>query len=184
MTIAVRIDQANTVVELFSSDKAGLEGQFPDAFIETLLDAPDDTPLHYIWDGENYNPPPEPETPSLEDTLKLYAANIRAALIMSGTVVPVGNTNIPVWTDVNSQTSLVGLVVGTTISPGLTTVWKGRDANFYPLDANGIITVALGVMTFIETAFSVEAYADGGISNGAITLTAQIDGLPWPDTGL
>lgn len=113
-----------------------------------------------------------------------YAANTRATIINSGTVVTVANTDIPVWTDTNSQTALVGLVVGTTLNPSLTTTWKGRDGNFYPLDANGIVTVALGVMTFIETAFGVEAFADIEIRTGAINHTSEIDALPWPSTGL
>lgn len=106
-----------------------------------------------------------------------YAADKRRAVIAAGTTVTVGGTAIPTWADSDTQAALTALVVATTMTPTLTTSWRGRDGNFYPLDAAGIVALATGVMTFVQTAFNIEAAAVAAINAGTATTVAHVDGI-------
>lgn len=114
------------------------------------------------------------------DDLRAYAQSRRRAIVAQGTTVTVAATVIPVWADPDTQAALTGLVVAVGLNPALATAWRGRDGVFYPLDAAGIVSLATGVMMFVQATFATEAAAVDGIASGGITSTAQIDALAWP----
>jgi len=112
--------------------------------------------------------------------LKDYASAKRRAVIDAGASITVGASVVPSWTDAASQGAITGLVVAAQINPTLTTGWKGRDGVFYPLDAAGITTLALGMMAFVQSAFATEAQVLAAIDAATITTPAQIDAAAWP----
>lgn len=109
--------------------------------------------------------------------LVAHAATKRRELIASGTTLTVGSATVPTWADSETQAALTALVVATTMTPALTTSWRGRDGSFYPLDASGIVALATGVMTFVQTAFGIEAAAVAAINAGTATTVAHVDGI-------
>lgn len=109
-----------------------------------------------------------------------YAYQKRRDVIDAGMVVTIGQTAVPVWTDSESRSSMQGLMLAAQIDPQVTTTWKGRDGNFYPLDAAGIQTMALAALSFVQQAFAVEAELVAAINSGVITTTNQINGGNWP----
>lgn len=120
---------------------------------------------------------PQTYTPA---DLTATAADKRRRVIADGTIVTVAGTPIPTWSDADTQAALTALVVAVGLNSSLTTSWRGRNGQFYPLDAAGVIALATGVMTFVQTAFAVEAAAGSAIAAGTITTPAQIDALGWP----
>lgn len=113
-------------------------------------------------------------------SMAAYASAKRRATIAAGTTVSVGGAAIPTWADADTQAALTALVVAAGINPGLTTTWRGRDGTFYPLDAAGVISLATGIMGFVQSAFAVEALAAEGASAGTIITRADVDALAWP----
>jgi hypothetical protein len=122
----------------------------------------------------------EAARPDPKITLLTYAYQKRRDVIDSGMVVMIGQTAVPVWTDSESRSSMQGLMLAAQIDPQVTTTWKGRDGNFYPLDAAGIQTMALAALAFVQQAFATEAELVSAINSGVITTTNQINGGNWP----
>jgi hypothetical protein len=140
------------------------------------------------WHDTRQTPPTQGE---LDDWLAgkpqrqliAYAQSRRAATVNAGCVVMVGGANIPIWADNAAQAAITGAVqAAQALGSAFGTSWKGRDGQFYPLDNSGVFTLAMGAMTFVSTAFAVEAAARQAIMGGAITTSDQIDALPWPST--
>ncbi|MEQ1694792.1 MAG: hypothetical protein ABL901_03030 [Hyphomicrobiaceae bacterium] len=111
------------------------------------------------------------------EQLVAHVAAKRRGLIASGTTLTVGTATIPTWADSETQAALTALVVATTMTPTLTTTWRGRDGNFYPLDAAGIVALATGVMIFVQVAFGIEALAVAAVNAGTATTVAHVDGI-------
>lgn len=117
------------------------------------------------------------------DDLQWLATIKRRSIIAAGTVVTVGDKTIPTWTDINTQAVLTALVVAVQQNNEMTIDWKGRDGNFYSIDATEIAAVATTVMSFVQEAFSVEAQVSNSIANGSTSSASQIYDFSWPDTG-
>ena len=128
-----------------------------------------------VWDGVTLaNPPPPAITKA---GLIAYAQAKRASVVDAGCVV----NGIPIWTDSDAQASLTGAVVASqVIGAAFAAKWKGRDGNFYPVDGPAMVQLAMGAMTFVNTAFGVESGVKDAINAETITTKAQIDAASWP----
>jgi hypothetical protein len=122
----------------------------------------------------------EASQPDPKLALLAYAYQKRRAVIDAGMAVTIGQTLVPVWTDAESRSSMQGLMLAAQLDPQITATWKGRDGNFYPLDAAGIQTMALAALSFVQQAFATEAEIVSAINSGVITTTNQINGGNWP----
>lgn len=108
------------------------------------------------------------------------AAKKRQTVILSGTTIEVAGTQIQTWADPESQSALTALVVASMLNPTLTTAWKGRDGQFYTLNATGIGVLAQGVMAFVQAAFATETIVLAAIARGDITTIDQVHSAAWP----
>jgi len=121
--------------------------------------------------------------PDPKVVLRAYTAQKRRDLVNGSAVVDVGERSIPTWVDPESRGAITGLVVASGIVPDLTAPWKGADGVFYELTTSEITALALGMMTFVQEAFAVEAGLQAAIESEVITATFQIDGAGWPSVG-
>jgi hypothetical protein len=129
------------------------------------------------WDGSAYTTPVI--TPTKTDLIA-HAQIKRAAVVDAGCVV----AGVPIWTDSAAQASLTGAVVASqVIGAAFAAKWKGRDGNFYPMTATTMVQLAMGAMTFVNTAFGVESAVKDAVNTGTITTLSQIDAYPWPSNG-
>lgn len=125
-------------------------------------------------------PPPEPEPPTAQE-LADYAAEKRRDLANGSTSIDVGDGRlIPVWTDAESRGSILGLVVAAGMDAEITAQWKGADGVFYTLNAAEITALAMGMMSFIQLCFAVEAAVLNGIADESIASFEDVDAAPWP----
>ncbi len=127
-----------------------------------------------VWRGE--------EPVRSVDELMRYVAKKRASIVNAGATIDIGGTLIPAWTDAASQGAIMGLVLAAQINPSLTSVWKGRDGVFYPVDATAIQALGLGIMAFVQAVFTSEATALAAINATPPTITtfAEIEAVAWP----
>lgn len=121
--------------------------------------------------------------PDPKIALRAYTAQKRRDLVNGSAVVDVGERSIPTWVDPESRGAITGLVVASGIVPDLTAPWKGADGVLYELTTSEITALALGMMTFVQEAFAVEAGLQAAIESEVITATFQIDGAGWPSVG-
>lgn len=121
--------------------------------------------------------------PDPKIALRAYTAQKRRDLVNGSAVVDVGERSIPTWVDPESHGAITGLVVASGIVPDFTAPWKGADGVFYELTTSEITALALGMMTFVQEAFAVEAGLQAAIESEVITATFQIDGAGWPSVG-
>ena len=108
------------------------------------------------------------------------AAKKRQTVILSGTTIEVAGTPIPTWADPESQAALTALVAASMLNPTLTTAWKGRDGQFYQINATGIGVLAQGVAAFVQASFATEAIVLAAIASGDITTIDQVHSAAWP----
>jgi hypothetical protein len=121
---------------------------------------------------------PEPTIQQLKD----YTSEKRKTIINGAGSFDTGEKIIPVWVDSESRGSLTGLVVASQMDPNIEVLWKSADGEFYTLDATEIVTVSIAVMTYIQTAFTVEANIKTLIEAETITTYEQIDAIEqWPE---
>lgn len=113
-------------------------------------------------------------------SLAAYAAAKRRAVIGAGCVVTVAGVDVPCWADADTQAALTALVVASQMQPALSAPWRGRDGLTYALDVGDIVVLAMGVLSFVNTAFGANAQIDAAIDAGTITTTAAIDAAAWP----
>jgi hypothetical protein len=106
-----------------------------------------------------------------KDQLKAYAAQQRYAHTIGGVTV----NGMPVVTDMNSQTAIVGAYNMAVNNSGFSTRWKAADGTFTTLNSAAIIALAVAVGTFIADCFAAEATIDAAIDAGTTTTLAQID---------
>lgn len=116
----------------------------------------------------------------LKPLLRARAADKRRALIAAGCTVSVSGTPLPTWADAETQSALTSLVVAGGLNAALSTKWKCRDGTFRTLNLVSINALALGVMAFVDGAFSAEAAAVAAIDAGTMTTLAQVDAAGWP----
>lgn len=119
--------------------------------------------------------------PTKED-LKAYAAEKRRALINGAAVVEVGEREIPAFVDPESRGSVTGLVVASQVMPGIDVSWKGADGQFYTLNDADKLSLALGMMAFVQACFVVEEALTLAIDGDAVTSLGAIDGSDWPES--
>lgn len=107
--------------------------------------------------------------------LLAHAAKLRRSMIDAGATVTVGARQIPTWADAETQAALTALVVASNLNPALSTNWRGRDGGFYPVAGAEILELATGVMTFVQTAFGMEAAAAAAITANTATDIATVE---------
>ena len=130
--------------------------------------------------AENAVSPGDPAPAMTASILAASIAGKRRAVLDGGCSVTLGATQVPTWTDAASQGALTALMLAASLNPAIQTAWKGRDGAFYALDAAGIQSLATGVMTFVQSAFAVEAACLGLVASGSLTTLEAINTAPWP----
>lgn len=121
--------------------------------------------------------PPEPEAPPID--LPSYAASVRYSREVGG-ITWEGH---PVATDRDSQNKLlaeyVSVVTNQRTDPSF---WKMKDGSFVSLTNTQMTALALAVKEHIRDAFFREGTVLGGIAQGTITTTQQIEAAFAPLT--
>jgi len=84
---------------------------------------------------------------------------------------------VPVHTDDQSQSRIMGAALAATIDPDTTVKWKGSDGGFVMLDAPTIIAIAQAIRAHVQACFDREAELLAALSEGD---EYDID-AEWPD---
>jgi len=176
MTTKHYVDNEGRYLGAFVSTTRGevtFEPDVPQGAIEVPT-APDDARQLWDFNAEDWDGAPA-------EALIDYAVEKRRALANASTIVDVGNGRlVPVWTDPESRSSILGLVVAAGIDPQTTTNWKGADGTFYALNAGEITALGFGVRSWVQACFDAEAAVLAAIGNETITTFGQIDAANWP----
>ena len=83
---------------------------------------------------------------------------------------------VPVHTDDQSQSRIMGAALAATIDPDTTVKWKGSDGGFVMIDAPAIIAIAQAVRAHVQACFDREAELLAELSEG---VEYDID-AGWP----
>ena len=85
---------------------------------------------------------------------------------------------VPVHTDDQSQSRIMGAALAATIDPDTTVKWKASDGGFVMLDATTIIAIAQAIRAHVQACFDREAELLAALSAGD---EYDIDD-GWPDS--
>lgn len=121
--------------------------------------------------GGGFVPPP-PVVWTAAD-LASYAAVVRFA--KETAIVTVGGHGYD--TARESRGNYTGAVLAAQLNPAATFNWKTSDGSFVTLNATQITAVAVAVMTYVQSAYTVEQTVLAGINASPPTITtkAQVD---------
>ena len=86
-------------------------------------------------------------------------------------------SGVPVHTDDQSQSRIMGAALAATIDPATTVKWKGSDGGFVMLDAPTLIAIAQAIRAHVQACFDREAELLAALSEGD---EYDID-AGWPD---
>ena len=115
-----------------------------------------------------------------EGMLKGYARDKRNQVIAGGCVVTVDGLAIASWADAQTQAALTAIAVAAAANPAFETTWKGRDGQFYEINAADVSVLSQGVLAFVQAAFATESAVVADIEAENITDLDEIEAAAWP----
>ncbi|MGO4171542.1 DUF4376 domain-containing protein [Bosea sp. TAF32] len=96
-----------------------------------------------------------------------YAADRRRRIEVGGLIF----RDVPIATDLNSQTKILGAYVAASRDPAWSTLWE----SVHPIDAATMIELGDAVQAHINRSFLKRAEVYAAIEVGTITSTAEVD---------
>ncbi len=126
--------------------------------------------VDWIFDGSRFVAPTV--APPSKAALAAYAAQVRYARETSGFTYA-GHL---IDTSREAQATIGNAALGATVvGPSFTTQWKAKDGAFFNLDHDGVLAMAVAVMSFVNGCFATEASVRTSIESGSITTTDAVD---------